>query len=150
MWNNLDEFAEWYKLNNHPFLPPTTDPIYKTDTSLSAVIYRQGRYQAELYFIKPDWTTTNLTAPGVEYQTLFLSGTISVQNNGETLYDTSSVEQTTTETSLHPLHNMIFKGTGQVDTVNYGSKGACVIVLQKWDEGIPMTSMSKQKGLIVD
>jgi hypothetical protein len=150
MWSNLNEFAEWYKTNNHPFKPPTTDPIYKTDHSLSAVIYREGRYQVELYYIKPNWITTELTVPGIEYSTLFLSGTISVQSNGQTIYNTDSLGQPN-ESGLHPLYGMVFSNVvGQADSVEYGPKGACVMVLQKWDEGILMTSMSKQKELIIN
>ena len=48
------------------------------------------------------------------------------------------------------LFNQIFNlGDGNIDKVSYGLKGASLMSVQKWDEGIEMTSMSKQKGLLI-
>ena len=51
MWANIDEFTSWYKNNGYPMRPPCEDPIYVTDHSLSAITFREGRYQVELYFL---------------------------------------------------------------------------------------------------
>jgi hypothetical protein len=150
MWNNLDEFAEWYKSNNHPFKPPTTDPIYKTAFNQSSVIFREGRYQVELYFMKPNWVSTDTTAPGLENRIMFLNGTIKTDVGGEIVSDTESFEDMPSENGLHPLYNTVFKGdTKGTSNIHFGAKGACLLLLQKWDDGIPMTSMSVQRGMTI-
>lgn len=150
MWNNLDEFVDWYKANNHPFKPPTTDPIYKTAFNQSSVIFREGRYQAELYFMKPNWVSTDATAPGLENRIIFLNGDIKIEVNGEIISDTAVFENETTKKGLHPLYNTVFKpGAKGSSNIHYGPRGACLIILQKWDEGIPMTSMSIQRGMAI-
>jgi hypothetical protein len=149
MWNTLDEFAEWYKANNHPFKPPTTDPIYKTAFNLSAVIFREGRYQVELYLMKPDWISTDTTAPGLENRILFLSGTIKTEVDGKIVSDTDTFGSIA-DNGLHPLYNTVFKGDAKgTSNIHFGHKGACLLLLQKWDEGIPMTSMSVQRGMAI-
>ena len=150
MWNNLDEFVEWYKANNNPFRPPTIDPIYKTPFNQSAVIFREGRYQVELYFMKPNWISTDATAPGLENRIQFLSGTIKTEVDGEIVSDTESFKAEDNETSLHPLHGIVFKADAKgTSKIHYGPKGACLLIFQKWDDGIPMTSMSIQRGMAI-
>lgn len=150
MWTTVEEFANWYVENKHPFKPPTTDPIYVTKSSYSAVIFRQGRFQIELYHIAPNSSVTTLVAPGLEQCVIFLNGQITTYKGDQVILDSTDIYEQTTETGTSILFNQIFKlGNGEVDRVVYGPKGASVMVAQKWDEGIEMTSMSKQKGLLI-
>lgn len=150
MWNTVEEFANWYVENNHPFKPPTTDPIYKTNSSYSAVIFRQGRFQVELYHIAPNSSITTLVAPGIEQCIIFLNGQIKTFKGDQVVLDSTQIYEQTNENGTSVLFNKIFTlGNGDIDRVEYGPKGASLMVVQKWDEGIEMTSMSKQKGLLI-
>lgn len=150
MWNTVEEFANWYVENNHPFKPPTTDPIYKTNASYSAVIFRQDRFQVELYHIAPNSSITTLVAPGIEQCIIFLNGQIKTFKGDQVVLDSTEIYEQSNENGTSILFNKIFTlGNGDIDRVEYGPKGASVMVVQKWDEGIEMTSMSKQKGLLI-
>lgn len=150
MWNSVEEFAEWYRDNKHPFKPPTTDPIYVTHMSYSTVIFRKDRFQVELFHISPNSSTTTLEAPGIEQCVIFLNGQITTYKDGAVVLDSTDVYETAKEDGTSVLFNQIFKfGGGGIDRVDYGPKGASLLSVQKWDDGIEMSSMSKQKGLLL-
>jgi len=150
MWSNVKEFAEWYVQNNHPFRPPTTDPVYKTNMSYSVIIFRKDCYQVELFHIAPNSSTTTLNAPGIEQCVIFLNGQITCYKNNDIVLDSTEIYEQKNENGTSILFNQIFNlGDGNIDKVSYGPKGASLMSVQKWDEGIEMTSMSKQKGLLI-
>jgi len=150
MWKDVDEFAIWYKENNHPFRPPTTDPIYRTEISYSTVIYRNGRFQVELFYLRPGCSTTTLESPGIDQCIIFLNGQITAYKDGKIIHDSTAIYETANEDGTSILFNQIFKlGNESIDHVDYGPKGASIMSIQHWDDGIEMTSMSKQKGLLI-
>lgn len=57
-WNNLQEFAQWYKDNNYPHNPPTDAKLYQTDVSSSICIFRQGKFQVEFYIARPNFISS--------------------------------------------------------------------------------------------
>lgn len=151
MWNNIDEFAEWYKNNKHPFKPQARDPLYTTDHSISTIIFRKDRYQVELYYMKPNSTIPQVPAPGIEHQILFLNGTISGQKDGEVIFDSTPFADQSNNDGSNVLYNRIFKlDNASLDVVTIGHKGACLMSIQRWDEGIEMTSLSRQRGLALN
>jgi hypothetical protein len=150
MWKTVEEFAEWYKNNKHPLRPPTTDPIYRTDFSYSVVIYRNGRFQVELFYLRPNCSVTTLHAPGIDQCIIFLNGQITVYKDNQVLYDTTELTEVKTDQGTSVLFNQIFKfDGGEIDRVDYGPKGASLMSVQMWHDDIEMTSMSKQKGLLI-
>ena len=90
MWNSVEEFAEWYVENNHPFKPPTTDPIYVTKMSYSTVIFRKDRFQIELFHIAPNSSTTTLVAPGIDQCIIFLNGQITTYKDNQVVLDSTN------------------------------------------------------------
>jgi hypothetical protein len=151
MWNNIDEFAEWYKSNRHPFKPQARDPLYITEHSISTIIFRKDRYQVELYYMKPNTTIPQVPAPGIEQQIIFLNGTISGSKDGTLVFDSTPVAEQTNEDGSNILYNKIFKlDDANLDIVEIGHKGACLMSIQKWDDGIEMTSLSRQRGLALN
>ena len=148
MWNNVDEFAQWYKDNNHPFKPQAKDPIYITDHSHSTIIFRQDRFQVELTYCRPNWTTTDFSSPGIDQRILFLNGDLSGKKNGQLVFDTASVADKKNSDGTSILYNRIFKPSSQdIDVFEVGNKGACFMLLQYWEPGIPMTSIARQKKI---
>lgn len=151
MWNNIDEFTEWYKSNNHPFKPQARDPLYITDHSISTIIFRKDRYQVEMYYMKPNTSIPQVPAPGIEQQVIFLNGTISGIKDGQVIFDSTPFAEQTNPDGSNVLYNKIFKlDNSNLDVVEIGHKGACLMSIQKWDDGIEMTSMSRQRGLALN
>ena len=66
MWETLEEFVDWYKAEGFPMRPPFEEKVYNTDISMSYVLYREGRYQAELYLVKPNTESPEHSHPGIE------------------------------------------------------------------------------------
>lgn len=150
MWNTVNEFAKWYKDNNHPFKPPTTDPIYRTKNSYSAVVFRKDRFQVELFYISPNSSITTLDAPGIEQCILFLNGQVTCYKDDNIILDSTHIHEQKNKNGTSVLFNKIFSlGDGTINRIDYGPKGASLMSIQKWDEGITMTSMSNQKGLLI-
>jgi hypothetical protein len=143
MWANIDEFTEWYVKEGFPMRPPTTDPIYVTDHSYSAIVYREGRYQVELYMLGPNWETPVHSHPGIEYNIIFLNGTVYGFHNGEKLPDavdyTDIANADGTNIAFGKHHSFSGESTHIAGT---GHKGGLIAITQKWPEGVKMSSQS--------
>ena len=62
-WENLEQFALWYKRNSMPIRIPADSRVYVTEQTYSTVLFRQGRFQAEMYFAHPDTISTKHSHP---------------------------------------------------------------------------------------
>lgn len=143
MWKNLDEFTQWYIDNNYPIRPPAEEPVFVTDHSHSAIVYREGRYQVELYLMGPNWQTPNHSHPGVEHRIIFINGTISGTKNGELVndsepwFDKVKDDGTCVASGFHTDFD-----ASDWHSVKIGHMGGILIITQHWEEGITMTSQS--------
>jgi hypothetical protein len=145
MWNNIEEFTEWYLANGCPMKPPATDPIYETDHSLSCIVFREGRYQVELYMLAPNWATPNHGHPGIEYRIVILNGTIGGTKNNEYVNDSSEWADRANPDGTNVLFGMSFDFESEdYHQVSVGPKGGLIAITQKWDEGLAMSSQSVQ------
>jgi len=143
MWNTLSEFTEWYIKEGFPIKPPTTDPIYVTDHTYSAIVFRQGRYQVELYMLAPNWVTPNHGHPGVESKIIFLNGTIYGTRNNETLPDAMEYTDLANPDGTNvAFGNYLSFDSDDYHTVGAGHKGGLVAICQHWEEGLTMSSQS--------
>ena len=143
MWETIDEFTEWYQQSNYPIRPPTTDPIYVTDHSLSSIVFREGRFQVELYMLAPNWETPTHGHPGVEHRVIYLNGDLNSTKNYEPLADSTDISDLAREDGC----NVAFGSTQSFcaddwHAVKIGPKGALIAITQKWDIGLEMTSQS--------
>lgn len=145
MWSDIDEFTTWYIENGYPLKPPKTDPIYETDHSLSAIVFREGRYQVELYMLAPNWATPNHGHPGIEYKIILLNGTIGGTKNLEYVNDSAPWADVANPDGTNVLfgHAIDFSGD-DYHQVDVGPKGGLIAITQKWDEGLEMSSQSVQ------
>jgi hypothetical protein len=65
-WLTVDEFAQWWIAAGSPMRYPPTPEIFVTDDATAVSIFRQGRFQVELYLIHPTPTVPNHEHPGVD------------------------------------------------------------------------------------
>jgi hypothetical protein len=75
-WKSVEEFRDWYTANGYPMRPPFRDPVHYTDNAMALCLFREGRFQVELYLSKPNSTTPPHTHPGVESAFVYLTGEI--------------------------------------------------------------------------
>lgn len=65
-WNNVEEFGVWWVKNNMPIKFPEEPEIFRTDDATATTLFRQGRFQVELYMIHPNPQLQDHEHPGVE------------------------------------------------------------------------------------
>lgn len=143
MWNNLKEFAEWYRDNNYPLRPPFDSGVYVTDEAVSYVLYREGQYQAELYLVKPGKMPPEHSHPNVENIIIVLGGTLECSVDGKTLdaepyWNKANADGTSvmfgyiTDNLKHP----------STHSVGGGPNGVALISFEKWHPNVKPTSIS--------
>jgi hypothetical protein len=71
-WNSLNEFANWYKLNDYPQMD-SVHFIHQTDVSLSITLFRHKCYQVEFYIAKPNFLSSKHYHP-FEQLIIFMGG----------------------------------------------------------------------------
>jgi hypothetical protein len=145
MWNNIDEFTKWYQDNGYPIRPPAEDPVYVTDHSLSVIVFREGRFQVELYMLSPNWSTPNHGHPGIDHKIIYLSGTIGGSRNGEFINDSAEWAKMAREDGCSVIMGHLTEYVGDdFHTVDVGPMGGMIAITQHWEEGIKMSSQSVQ------
>jgi hypothetical protein len=143
MWNNLEEFANWYKEKGFPIRPPFEDPIYITDISYSYVLFREGQYQVELYLIKPDSETPDHSHPGIENIIMVWGGDLHTRING-VFMDYPKEFNARSSSGASTLFGMCGdKLTDkQTHAVITGAKGGALLSIEKWPERVKPTSVT--------
>lgn len=53
----LEEFAQRWVAEGKPYRPPADSRVIETDYTLSMIVFRDDRFQVELYLAKPNWST---------------------------------------------------------------------------------------------
>ena len=76
LWKTVEEFRDWYTAKGYPMRPPYLNPIFHTDNAMSLCLFREGRFQVELYLTKPFANSPPHTHPGVESAFVYLTGDI--------------------------------------------------------------------------
>lgn len=146
MWKDIDEFTQWYLDEGFPMRPPSEDPIYVTDHSLSAITFRQDRFQVETYFLAPNWETPNHSHPGIEYRIIYLNGTVTGTKNGEGLME-DVPDYAFADMKNEDGTNVGFGSVWPFDaydshTVKTGPRGGLIAITQWWPEHLTMSSQS--------
>lgn len=65
-WANVDEFADWWLRSGMPIKFPDGAEVFLSDDATSVALFRQGRFQVELYLIHPNPMVPVHEHPGVE------------------------------------------------------------------------------------
>jgi len=143
MWNTVEEFAEWYKDEGFPFRPPQNNSIYRTNNASAVVLWRQGRFQAELYIGDADQITPEHSHPGVESVIMYLSGDGNTTINGKEVADPKPFWDLTNEDGT----SVLFTQTLRVDPndthgLTTGPRGFAFLSLEMWPEDIDTTSVT--------
>lgn len=137
----IEEFAAWYKANNYPVQPPFEDCVYVTDISYSYVLFRQGRFQAEVYLVKPNANSEEHSHPGVENIILFWGGDAATVHDGVRTECPNRLSQKAdgTGTAFGVMGPKITDAN--THALQTGDKGAAFLSLEKWPEDVKPTSV---------
>lgn len=132
-WENLEQFASWYRDHGCPFRLPEDARIFETDVSMSMIVFRQGDYQAEFYMMKPHVTVPKHSHP-MRQLILWLGGWMQAfRQNVE--YKPNEHYQTKNSgyisSTLEPNQWHAFETT---------EKGALLFVLEQWNSNVEQSS----------
>jgi hypothetical protein len=65
-WTDVKEFADWWMSAGMPMIYPKDPEIFLSDDATAVCIFRQGKFQVELYLIHPNPKVPVHEHPGVE------------------------------------------------------------------------------------
>lgn len=65
-WANVEEFGEWWMSAKMPMMIPVDQEVFLSDDATAICLFRQGRFQVELYLIHPTPQVPVHEHPGVE------------------------------------------------------------------------------------
>ena len=125
------EFARLYWERGCPKDHSLMDRVFYTDVSTSTIVYREGLFQVELYFMRPLTRVVEHAHP-FESVTLFCGGSMRGGRNG-----VMSDKWCTSERSgwvTQPL------APGDTHSFDVGPEGAVFYIISKWDSVSKMTS----------
>lgn len=131
-WNTIEEFSKWWIAERMPQVIPLNTEVISTDDATAICVFKHGRYQVEFYIIRPHYSIKSHSHPGMEIMTLFLGGGSTNPTGAHTFHNTSG--------RWGRIRAKLESGEyhGGEDTDVYSGFILCAI--QKWDDGVPMTS----------
>ena len=65
-WENVTEFGKWWVENKMPIRFPVKPEVFRTDDATAITIFREGRFQVEMYLIHANPQLQDHEHPGVE------------------------------------------------------------------------------------
>jgi hypothetical protein len=121
-WDNVIEFAEWYLENKMAIRILNNQEIFVTDISTSWIMFRHGRFQAEMYLLPKNlFDTPRHSHPNIDV------ATIAISNAGDN--DRNKFWGLPRALAAGDWHNNITNG-----------RGALFITCEHWKDGVEMTS----------
>jgi len=128
-WDNVTEFGVWWVKAGMPIRFPVGAEVFRTDDATAVALFRQGRFQIEMYLIHPHPQLQDHEHPGVE------AIKVRMGNNNETVGFTDAL----TEGKSH--------GAGvRLEAVTTGFP---LIAIQHWKTRNPITIAAMWKGKTV-
>jgi len=148
MWNNVEEFRVWWwETAGKPLRPPFENPIFFTDNAMSLCLYREGRFQVELYIIAPNGSSPAHTHPGVDSSFMHLTGNLkfNLANRDNSLYVPPSLPK---EDGTHPWFNAgaALSPDGTPHWLWVGPEGASFLSFEHWKEADPSSVTVNWEG----
>lgn len=131
-WTSVEEFTGWWVKNKMPLMIPHNAEVIISDDATAICVFRHGRFQIEFYIIKPHYSIESHCHPGMEVMTLYFAGG---KNSppGERSFCNTADKWGRVRSKLESGE---YHGGEDTDVFS----GFVLVAIQKWEEGIPMTS----------
>lgn len=132
-WDTIEDFTEWWIKNKMPLMVPHDAEVIISDDATAVCVFRHDRYQIEFYIIRPHYTIGSHCHPGMEVMTIYFGGGSTCSPGVKTFHNTANMWGRVRA----KLESGQYHGGGENTDVFYGF---LLVAIQKWSEGIPMSS----------
>lgn len=143
MWKTIEEFADWYEAEGFPFKPPQNNAIYRTNNASAVVLFREGRFQAELYIADSDQVSPEHSHPGVESIIMYISGDGNTTVNEETIADPTPFWNLLNPDGTSVLYKQRIRiDPNDTHGLSVGGRGFAFFSIEMWPEDIDPSSVT--------
>lgn len=137
MYSTVEEFAQWWVSQGAPIRPPFKNAIYFTEMTASLCLFRAGKYQVELYLVKPDMECPPHSHPGVDSYFVYLTGHLEFGQEDGTFINSDEGQEEGPNGAHMMLGRAIAALNGEKHAVRSHAPGASYLSFEKWNEGSP-------------
>jgi hypothetical protein len=133
-FSSLESFFSWYKANGYPLKPPTDGAVFVTDIAYSYCLYRHGRFQVEIYLVKPNAHSPEHSHPGVENIIMLMGGDAFA----------GGIPPRVDQAEMRDVFGVCGPKITDADThaLGTGARGAAFLSVEMWPATTPPTSLS--------
>jgi quercetin dioxygenase-like cupin family protein len=146
MWKTVEEFRDWYIKSKFPLRPPFTNPVFHTDNAMSLCLYREGRFQVELYITKPFSTSPPHTHPGVESAFMYLTGNLDFFLEGRDNVSNAEFQKAKVDGTHMAFGSVVSSPDGIPHWLKIGKEGAAFLSFEYWKDKDPVSVTVNWKG----
>jgi len=136
-WNTVHEFRDWWLKAGRPLRPPFEQPIFITDLVHSLCLYREGKFQVELYIIGPNKTSPSHAHPGVDSSFIFLAGDLEFGDKTGSFIDLSDKQNPQPNGAHMLLGQTIDALDGEMHSVRAFQNGGAFLSFEYWKDKEP-------------
>ena len=137
MWQTVEEFRDWYCQQGMPLKPPFKNPVFHTDNAMSLCLYREGRFQVELYITEAGATSPPHTHPGVESAFVYLAGNIQFNLEGGANPDASQWQHARADGAHVLFGKTVSSPDGIPHWLKIGPEGGAFLSFEYWKDKDP-------------
>ena len=149
MWSTVEEFRDWYIANGSPLRPPFRQPVFHTDNAMSLCMFREGRFQVEMYLTKPGSTTPPHTHAGVDSAFVYLAGNIQFYLEGRDNPDVQQWQKPNKNGNHFLLGTTVDSPDMTPHWLNIGPEGGAFLSFEYWKNEDPVSVTVNWQGQTV-
>jgi len=144
-WNNVEEFMGWW-LETRIIRPPFKDTMFTTDFAQSFCLYREGRFQVELYLLKENITTPFHRHPNVDSMFLYLGGNLEFGLPDKTFTNTQEFQKEGEHGAHMLLGKIAVAMDGELHSVRTYDQGGAFLSFEYWQDKNPSSVVVNWDG----
>ena len=148
-WDAVQQFKEWWLANGCPIKPPFDKPIHATDIAYALCVYRSGRFQVELYIVKPNTETTKHSHPNIDSISMYLTGNMTFAKENEEYIDLSKLQKEGANGTHVLLGSIAETNNGKVHSLKVGPEGGAFLIFEFWKDRDPVSVTVHWEGDLV-
>lgn len=143
----VEEFRDWWLAKGRPWRIPFDKPIHVTDIAYALCLYREKKFQVELYICKADTQTPSHKHPNVESVTMYLAGNLEFAKPDGEFADLSQYQKA----KENGTHMLLGKGIEANDgskphALRIGKEGGAFLIFEHWKDREPTSVTTHWEG----